>query len=701
MKALLVRSFTIAALQGLSACGSDATVLQDSAPQPLIDASSADAQPSDASMVMAPDAAPDASLEGYRVGGTVSGLVGGSVVMALSETTTVTLTDNGAFQFHRGFETGAPFSSYVAQQPTSPNQFCDVRFGHGAIAKEDYDGIQVVCDADINLIVHAYGVEGAGLVLENSDGQSIPIPSDGQWEFPVAIAQDANFEVTVETQPSIPGQDCVVYGGSGTASYPRDIDNIVVDCGESERFRLLISGHLLGEPRPLVARVFPGGIMPSPGAAFASSSTTPMSFFAQDGSRVFGSVHNESLLQTIIGRNGLTTSGLDDVNPSPSELTMTADGRFLLNFSNAADNVRQLIARDLSVPTFPRSVVASSATEQFLSSFGVSPNGAAWSLQNQTSAFDRVLVIHPRTAEGWGSSIQLSLDGARAAPPVFSEDGSTMAFSVHHTSGGPNRYSVHVAKFDEQALLEVEEVVPATLTSLPRALRVSESGGFVGFTANDFIYVADLRQQESVFTNLGDGFGASAFMHFGPNDEGLFLTNNQDKKLYFTDLGTNPLTPTLVGLGRGGGWHENGDTFLFTKSSTNGSRPFLAEASDGNTIDSFELPRLGIPTVGLFRFLGSKVFGVGLTEGTENDRLVTWDLTSTTRLPDILTPPQPPGTDYERSMFFEADGFIFFGLCDDNQDCNYWRYDFESKSTKLVPWFGAQPRSLREMIELP
>jgi hypothetical protein len=75
----------------------------------------------------------------------------------------------------------------------------------------------------------AEGVSGQGLVLENSNGDELPVPSSGSFTFPVALSSGASYAVTVVTQPSGPAQTCVVIDGSGAVSVA-DVASILVVC---------------------------------------------------------------------------------------------------------------------------------------------------------------------------------------------------------------------------------------------------------------------------------------------------------------------------------------------------------------------------------------------------------------------------------------------------------------------------------------
>ncbi len=71
------------------------------------------------------------------------------------------------------------------------------------------------------------GLKGTGLVLK--DGQSLlSVFGNGAFAFPRSVPAGTVFAVTVETEPSSPGQHCTVTSGAGTVS--GDVTNVGVSC---------------------------------------------------------------------------------------------------------------------------------------------------------------------------------------------------------------------------------------------------------------------------------------------------------------------------------------------------------------------------------------------------------------------------------------------------------------------------------------
>jgi len=73
------------------------------------------------------------------------------------------------------------------------------------------------------------GLEGNGLVLQQSGGDPLPITADGSFTFATPIHDGASYAVTVSTQPGNPAQTCSVANGSGTVA-GANVDDVAVTC---------------------------------------------------------------------------------------------------------------------------------------------------------------------------------------------------------------------------------------------------------------------------------------------------------------------------------------------------------------------------------------------------------------------------------------------------------------------------------------
>jgi len=74
-------------------------------------------------------------------------------------------------------------------------------------------------------------LNGIGLVLQNNNGDDISPDVNGNVTFPTKLADGANYNVTILTQPSSPSQDCSVRSGTGAGTINgADVSDVWVDC---------------------------------------------------------------------------------------------------------------------------------------------------------------------------------------------------------------------------------------------------------------------------------------------------------------------------------------------------------------------------------------------------------------------------------------------------------------------------------------
>ncbi|MEA5445093.1 delta-60 repeat domain-containing protein [Gammaproteobacteria bacterium AB-CW1] len=92
----------------------------------------------------------------FTVGGELQGLSDDSVDLLLNDEHTLTLSENGAFNFEEEIEDGSDYEVVVDGQPSG--QFCEVSNGSGVVAGSDVTDLQVNCDS---LALNASNAEGA------------------------------------------------------------------------------------------------------------------------------------------------------------------------------------------------------------------------------------------------------------------------------------------------------------------------------------------------------------------------------------------------------------------------------------------------------------------------------------------------------------------------------------------------------------
>ena len=166
----------------------------------------------------------------FTVGGSVSGLAGSGLVLQNNAGDDLTINANSAFTFATTLPDGSDYLVTVATQPADPSQTCLVSNGAGTLAGSDVTNVAIACSTNTFTVGGTVsGLAGTGLVLQNNDGDDLPINANGAFTFPIALVDGNGYAVTVATQPSVPAQACNVIGGIGTLSGSQ-VSDIEVTC---------------------------------------------------------------------------------------------------------------------------------------------------------------------------------------------------------------------------------------------------------------------------------------------------------------------------------------------------------------------------------------------------------------------------------------------------------------------------------------
>ncbi len=80
------------------------------------------------------------------------------------------------------------------------------------------------------------GLTGSGLVLQDNGGGDLTVAGDGSFAFATPLASGATYDVTVKSQPTVPGQTCSIANGTGTV-VDANVSSVAVTCvGFAPRF---------------------------------------------------------------------------------------------------------------------------------------------------------------------------------------------------------------------------------------------------------------------------------------------------------------------------------------------------------------------------------------------------------------------------------------------------------------------------------
>ncbi len=171
------------------------------------------------------------SASAYAIGGTVNGLTGAELVLQNNGGDDLTVNEDGPFTFPTLIADGAGYDVTVKVQPM--DQTCTASANGGVVAGIDVTDISVTCSANAYAVGGTvYGLSGTGLALQVNGSDDLEISADGAFQFGAAVANGADYDVTVRTQPS--GQTCSVYNGNGTV-LSAEVGDIWVFCTDNPK----------------------------------------------------------------------------------------------------------------------------------------------------------------------------------------------------------------------------------------------------------------------------------------------------------------------------------------------------------------------------------------------------------------------------------------------------------------------------------
>jgi hypothetical protein len=172
---------------------------------------------------------PDGGAKSFVVGGSISGLAGTGLTLQDGAGNQLPISASGAFSFP-ALSAGTDVEVSVAHQPASPTQSCVVTNGAIGPVVADVSNVVVICTTSRFTIGGSVtGLSGTGLVLQDNQGDDLPVGTTGSFTFATSVASGATYTVSVKTQPSSPTQTCQVSGGSGTVG-AADVTSVTVNC---------------------------------------------------------------------------------------------------------------------------------------------------------------------------------------------------------------------------------------------------------------------------------------------------------------------------------------------------------------------------------------------------------------------------------------------------------------------------------------
>lgn len=192
---------------------------------------------------MTNQAAGEPSDEIYILGGETTGLNDNSFFVisnTFSDDTTedLSIDSNASFSFSRLLADGDVYNINVKQQPRG--QTCDIQNGNGTVNQGDVNHITASCGNNPYLITGSVSGLVGSITVENSNGESLTISSNGAFAFSEKMEHGSSYEITITAQP--PAQNCSIVNATGTVD-GKDVTDVAIGCESTE---YLLSGTVSG-----------------------------------------------------------------------------------------------------------------------------------------------------------------------------------------------------------------------------------------------------------------------------------------------------------------------------------------------------------------------------------------------------------------------------------------------------------------------
>ena len=255
----------------------------------------------------------ECSNDHYIVGGEATGIIGTGVVVQLNGGDDVQVTANGKFAFPATYQTGALYAVTVKTRPQSPSQTCTVANGLGKVTDANVANLRLTCVIDgYRVRGTVTGLDGTGLVLQNSGGDDLPVSANGAFAFSTPVQSGAAYAVTVKTQPSGRTQNCVVGGEQGSIGNS-DVATVTINCATSSFTVGGTASGIAGTVKLLLNGANEASVTGNGAFAFPTSLLSGTTYTATIKEKPQSPSQTCAITQpdTVVGGSAVTSIGLD------------------------------------------------------------------------------------------------------------------------------------------------------------------------------------------------------------------------------------------------------------------------------------------------------------------------------------------------------------------------------------------------------
>jgi 6-phosphogluconolactonase (cycloisomerase 2 family) len=354
------------------------------------------------------------------------------------------------------------------------------------------------------------GLQGSGLVLQNSSGKYLTVTASGSFTFPTGLENGATYSVTVRTQPTNPTQTCTVTNGTGTID-KASVTNVLVNCTQAARYAYVanqsantISAYQIDSTT--------GGLTQIVGSPYTLSCIAPIALTVDpNGVYLYVACNSSNTVEVfqIDQTLGTTTSGSLTV---ATVLIATGNGPIAMTIDPT--NTYLYVANETDNTVSAYTLSSGSATPISGSPYTVGRGPAALAenadgtylyVTNFTDGTVSALAVDTTTGQLTGVSGQPYTAGLGALAVAIDPMGQFL-YTANRTAATLSAYTIT----STTGQLTAAPGSPLATGSLPQALVTEASGKYV--------YAANVPGNDTVATyGINSGTGALTLLSTAPS----------------------------------------------------------------------------------------------------------------------------------------------------------------------------------------
>jgi YVTN family beta-propeller protein len=388
------------------------------------------------------------------------------------------------------------------------------------------------------------GLQGSGLVLQNSSGKYLSVTQSGSFTFSSGLNDGQTYSVTVRTQPSNPTQTCTVANGTGTIE-KADVTNVLVTCSSAGSLAF-VANQTANTISAYIIDTSTGYLTPVTGSPFASTGVAPIAATVDPNGTYLYVANNSSdtvSVYTINTTTGvLTSNGLIATGNGPIAIAIDPTDAFMYVANVNDDTVSAYTLSNGTATQISGSPFGGVGHEP--SSLKVDPSGSYLYVTNFTDGTVSALAIDSTT--GALTSVIGTYTAGVGAQSLGIDPTGQFVYAANESAASISGFTITSGT----GQLTAVPGSPLATGSSPEALVADPSGKYLyaaNVTSNNTIATYGITPSTGALTLLSTA-GAGTLpvaVAVDPSGSFVYAVNNTSGSVsvYSVDAATGALTP--------------------------------------------------------------------------------------------------------------------------------------------------------------